>query len=339
MGELRVAMTEKGVLKETQDRVVKAIESFALYGFPESHALSFALLAYASAWLRVHRLAEMTAALLNNQPMGFYSSSTLVRDAKLHGLKVLPVCAVQSELNCSVVDDQTIRLGLLQLRGFNRTFAEKLVSERRRQPWSSLDDFMLRCPLPRDERRVLAKAGALNALATHRRIALWEVEKDRVQDLFSIASSRTDNAALQSPLQPMTRPELLQADFETVSLTVGSHPMALVRAQLPKVTRARELKNAGNGQQVVIAGMVICRQRPGTANGHVFVSLEDETGISNAFVHSTLFEKQRLVVTQERFLQIKGRLQIVDQVISVYAQKIEPFPFEMTVETQSHDFH
>jgi error-prone DNA polymerase len=336
MAKLRAAMNRKNVPPATQERVVSSIQAFALYGFPESHAISFALLAYASAWLRAHRFAEMTAALLNNQPMGFYSCATLVRDAKLHGLRVLPVCAVRSELRCRVVDDDTIRLGLNQLRGFSRASAEHLVSERTRGPWQSMEDFMLRCPLPRDERRVLAKAGALNELAPHRRAALWEVERERAHDLFSNRAAQESGAA---PLPMMTPAERMEADFDAAALTVGPHPMALIRATQADVTRARELGGRRHGQHVVIAGMVICRQRPGTAKGHVFISLEDETGIANAFVPSTLFEIQRLVITQEPFLRIRGRLQVVDDVISVYALEVEPLPYEAKLGAMSHDFH
>ena len=339
MGELRAAMTERNVIKVTQERVIGAIESFALYGFPESHAISFALLAYASSWLRVHRLAEMTAGLLNNQPMGFYSSSTLVRDAKLHGLRVLPVCVVESELDCKVVDDGTIRLGFAQLRGFNKGTAEALVKERAYAPWRGLEDFLLRSELPREERRLLAKAGALHALAEHRRVALWEVEKERVRDLFSVSAEQAEGKVQETPLPRMTRAQLLQSDFDTVGLTVGSHPMALIRRRLPEVTRANQLGEGNHGQRVVIAGMVICRQRPGTAKGHVFVSLEDETGIANAFVNSNLFEARRLVITQESFLRIKGTLQKVDGVISVYAQQVEGLPYETALGAESHDFH
>lgn len=340
MNELREAMTDKGVSPETQERVIASIESFALYGFPESHAISFAHLAYASAWLRVHRLAEMTAGLLNNQPMGFYSSSTLVRDAKLHGLRVRAVCVVESELDCCVEDDNTIRLGFSQLRGFNRSFAEKLLAERRRRPWQGLEDFLLRCGLPREERRILAKAGALNALAAHRRVALWEVERERTYDLFSAVAERQMEKVMETPLPRMTWPQLLQSDFESVGMTVGPHPMALVRHELPDITVARDLVHGVDGQPIVIAGMVICRQRPGTAKGHVFVSLEDETGIANAFVHSNLFEAQRLVITQESFLKIKGTLQKLDGVISVCAKEVEALPYQANLGApQSHDFH
>jgi error-prone DNA polymerase len=337
MDKLRVAMEKREVPKITQDRVVKSIQSFAVYGFPESHAISFALLAYASAWLRTHRLAEFTAALLNNQPMGFYSSATLVRDAKLHGLRVLPVCVCQSDLDCRVDDDSTIRLGLSQLRGFCAASRSLLIAARRDGPWLNIEDFLLRCPLPRDELRVLARAGALNVLTGDRRSALWGVEQKREHNLFSLHQSVAAEAA--SPLAVMTPTERLEADYEATSLTVGPHPMALMRAAFPEVTRARDLPGGRNGSRVVIGGMVICRQRPGTANGHVFISLEDETGIANAFVPSSLFEAQRLVITEESFLRIKGRLQIADGVTTVLAQAIDRLPCEAQSGVQSHDFH
>lgn len=370
MTKLRAAMQRKGVDALVQERVEKSVESFALYGFPESHALSFAHLAYCSAWLREHRLAEFTSGLLNNQPMGFYSTATIVRDAKAHGLRVRPVCVVQSIICCAVEEEMTVRLGLNQLKGLTAVSAERIVKERTMRPWRDLDDFLLRCDLSKDERRVLAKAGALNVLGHHRRSALWEVEAEREQDLFSmcgtgcqpvsatgslpVASLKRDEmdngqaarftrrlaaCATITPLAPMSPMERLSADYEAQSLTVGPHPMRFLRDSLNEVKRACDLRDCKHGQRVKIAGLVICRQRPGTAKGHVFVSLEDETGIANAFVHSDAFEANRLVITQEPFLKIHGRLQKVDNVISVYALKIEALHFEETLGAQSHDFH
>jgi error-prone DNA polymerase len=345
MAKLRRAMEERKVPAVTQDRVVSSIRSFALYGFPESHAISFALLAYASAWLRAHRMAEFTTALLNNQPMGFYSSSTLVRDAKLHGLRLLPVCVVDSDTVCTVQDDRTIRLGLNQLNGVSRASLERIVAERAVRPWQGLEDFMLRCRLPKDERRVLARAGAFNALGHHRRSALWEVEAEKSCDLFSAAAAGAEGAGPvwapgeSSPLAMMSPLERLQADYDVQSLTIGPHPMRFADGARQGIWRACDLPQGQHGQPVSIAGLVICRQRPGTAKGHVFISLEDETGIANAFVPSPLFEARRLVITQEPFLCIKGRLQIVDGVTTVYALAIEAQPFGADVGGFSHDFH
>ena len=336
MKKLREAMTFKNVPSETQESVVRSIQSFALYGFPESHAISFALIAYASAWLKVHRAVEFYAALLNCQPMGFYSSATLVRDAKLHGLSVKPVCIVQSSAHCTVENDRTLRLGLNQLRGVNRQTIGRILAEREREAWRDLDDFMLRCPMAKDERRVLAGSGALNELGHHRRSALWEVETTREHDLFSrIAGMRPKNA----PLAPMTPIERLEADYGAMELTTGTHPMGYARKDLPMVWRAIDLQHARHGLLLTIGGQVICRQRPGTAKGNVFVSLEDETGISNVFVPSATFEAYRLVITQEPFLLIHGRMQHVDGVTSVMALKIEALRFDACVHAESHDFH
>lgn len=337
MTKLRARMDERNVDKKVQDRIEQSIQSFALYGFPESHAISFALLAYASVWLKAHRTVEFYAALLNNQPMGFYSRATLVRDAKLRGIKVRPACIVESALQCTVEADDILRLGLNQLNGISRQPLQSIMAEREQHPWRDLHDFLQRCPLSKNERRVLASSGALNTLGHHRRSALWEVEDVREADLFSYSDTPRD-AALTSALTAMSSTERLEADYQTQSLTTGPHPMAYIRQQAPGVTRACDLKKARHGQHITIAGQVICRQRPGTAKGHVFISLEDETGIANAFVHSTLFEQERLVITQEPFLRIKGRLQNIENVISVYAIKIEALQFDAAIGSQSHDF-
>lgn len=332
---LREAMTQRNVDPAIQQRIVDSIKSFALYGFPESHAISFAFLAYFSVWLKVHRAVEFFTALLNCQPMGFYSAATLVRDAKKHGLRVLPVCVVESGLPCTVLDDRTLRLGLNQLRGVSGGALATLVAQRARQPWVDLEDLLRRVPLSRDERRVLAEAGALNALGHHRRSALWKVEAPPLDDLLALVEDRGS-----APLPLMNPAERLASDYRTTKLTVGTHPMGLVRAEIPRACRAADLLKKRHGSRVTIIGMVICRQRPGTANGHCFVSLEDETGIANAFVPSTLFEKERLVITQERFLKISGPVQSQEGVITVLAQRVVPFRYEemRQVAVESHDF-
>jgi len=335
MSKLRRAMTNKGVEPDLQERIVTAIQSFALYGFPESHAISFALIAYASAWLKVHRMAEFYAGLINNQPMGFYSVATLLQDAKRHGIRVLPVCVVHSGAVCEVVSDSEIRLGLSHLKGVAHTTAQRIVQCRAQAPFGSLGDFLQRTKIPQDERRVLAHAGALNALpgAGHRRAALWKSEPAlREEDLFSRLETPEDR------LPKMTPVERLQADYATQHLTTGPHPMFYLREALPELWRATDLSQARDGEHVVVGGLVICRQRPGTAKGHVFLSLEDETGISNIFVPAATFEQFRLVITQEPFLRIQGRVQSQDGVISVYALHLEALPFAPVSEVSSHDF-
>jgi len=340
--KLRAAMERKGHGSKVIDEIVGAISSFALYGFPESHAISFALLAYGSAYLKTHRAPEFYASLLNNQPMGFYAPATLVKDAKRHGVKIRPVCLERSDWRCIIETDGAVRLGFCVVRGLSQTRVEQFLKERARAPFGSLEDFKARAVLNKDELRTLAEIGALNCFAAHRRNALWQVEKPhRPEELLQNEKNgpkreaRTD----RSPLLPMTPVERLAADYRGMNLTTGPYPMALIRSQLQNIWRAIDLPKARPGQTVRIAGNVICRQRPGTAKGFVFVSLEDETGVSNAIVAPPLFEKLRLVITQEAFLIIKGQLQNSEGVVTVKAQHIEGLCHEQLIGSASHDFH
>jgi error-prone DNA polymerase len=333
--KLRTNMTRKKIAKEVQERIVNSLSSFALYGFPESHAISFALLAYASCWLKVHRAPEFYCGLLNNQPMGFYSPATLIRDGKRRGVKFLAVCAIHSEELCSIEEAGAVRLGFNYVRGLNRDKAARLVAERKRRAFASLDDLLARVPLSVTERRVLAKIGALNLLSEHRRTALWEIESVfEIDDLFFGSSAQG-----VQPLQAMTGMERLQADYDGTRVTTGPHVMSFLRSRLDHVTRATDLAKGKHGTKVTIAGVVICRQRPGTAKGHVFVSLEDETGIANAIVRCELFEKLRLTITHEPFLEIEGHLQHVEGVVSVLAKDVRGLNAPAMIDGQSHDFH
>jgi error-prone DNA polymerase len=333
--KLRTNMTRKGITKEVQDRIINSLSSFALYGFPESHAISFALLAYASCWLKVHRAPEFYCGLLNNQPMGFYSPATLIKDGKRRGVKFLAVCAVRSDELCTIEENGDVRLGLNYVRGLHRDKAAWLVAERKQRPFSSLEDLLIRVPLNKGERRVLAKIGALNLLSEHRRTALWDVES--VFDGDDLFSGKSLEGV--KPLEAMNGVERLQADFDGTRVTTGPHMMTFMRNKLPHVTSAADLVNGKHGDKITIAGVVICRQRPGTAKGHVFVSLEDETGISNAIVRSELFEKLRLTITHEPFLEIEGRLQHLEGVVSVLAKDVRGLDAPAIIEGQSYDFH
>jgi error-prone DNA polymerase len=335
--KLRTAMEKNNVAPDAIEKILQSITSFALYGFPESHAISFAILAYGSAYLKVHRAPEFYASLINNQPMGFYTPATIVKDARRHGLKVLPVCVLQSEWRCTVLADDTIRLGFCVVNGLRQEHAEMLLHERARAAFESVDDFKRRVDLTKDEQRTLAELGALNALAEHRREAMWRVEEQPAEALFVVA--RSVDSASHSPLAPMTMPERVQADYETMNLTTGPHPMRLLREQLTNVWRAIDLAQARNGATVEIAGNVICRQRPGTAKGFVFISLEDETGVSNAIVTPDLFEKQRLLITEEPFLSIEGEVQNSDGVVLIKARRIAALAHEQLAGSESHDFH
>jgi len=405
--KLRTAMERKGVAPDKIDKIVQSISSFALYGFPESHAISFAILAYGSAYLKVHRAPEFYASLLNNQPMGFYTPATIVKDAQRHGLKIKPVCVSQSDWRCTVIcDDQpspqsspwpgrggreapvrvgeAVRLGFCVVNGLREEHAEELVRQRQAQQFDSLDDFKRRVPLSKEELRRLAELGALNCFAEHRRAAMWEVEETLHDDLlthnashpersegphprsFGYAgrkerssilgevprSARDDSekgSTSSSPLKRMSLPERVKADYETMNLTTGPHPMKLLRESLPNIWRAIDLVHARHGSTIQIAGNVICRQRPGTAKGFVFISLEDETGVSNAIVEPDLFEHFRLVITEAAFLLIEGEVQNSDNVVLIKAGEIRPLLHlpamlalqagEQLVGSESHDFH
>jgi len=480
--KLRRGMTKKGITDRTQDEIVEQIASFALYGFPESHAASFALIAYASAYLKCHYLAAFTAATLNNQPMGFYQPFTIIKDAQRHGLKVLPVDVTRSNWECTMEDrsqgpgvrshegrdqrsevgDQNLpaadtefeivgrmtsqsrrdeifiedsdnkflgapsgarefrsygacdlfvkpnsinipplcggsadiyrpalRLGLLCVKGLREEAGRAIARARSQQPFTSIDDLHYRVPeLRKDELRKLAAVGALNFIErgvgcrglgvennsvsainayevtsrinekfsdspsrsnllhptpntlhprTHRRDALWQVERVS-RDAGPLYETLEEAGG--SPLTPMTLHERLNADLRGTGITIGRHPMAHQREWLDKmkVAHAGDLKNIRNGQLLKVAGWVIVRQRPGTAKGFVFLSLEDETGIANIIVRPQLFEKYRLELVNYPFLLIEGTLQHQDNVISVKARRVEPLNIKIE-NAGSHDFH
>jgi len=349
--KLRRGMTAKGITGETQGKIVQSITSFALYGFPESHAASFALLAYASAWLKCHYLAAFTAAMLNNQPMGFYRPATLVKDAQRHGLKFKPIDATRSDWNCTlekIADGFAVRLGMRYVKGLREEIALEIVRQRGIRKFTSIDDLRQRVPeIQQSELTALAEVGALNFLSDrkgfHRRDALWQVERAarRPGPLLETQESSQDASEIrESPLQPMTDEERLIADFRGTGLTAGPHPMAYCRAEMKKrgIRAAIELAKLCDGAQVRVAGAVIARQRPGTAKGFVFLSLEDETGIANAIITPQLFQQDHTVVVHNQFLLIEGTLQNQENVISVKVHRVEALTISRA-ETPSHDFH
>jgi error-prone DNA polymerase len=332
------ALRKNNVSAPAVEYILKSLASFALYGFPESHAISFALIAYASAWLKVHRPTAFYAALLNNQPMGFYSPASLVQDARRHGIRTLPVCVQLSAEKCQVENDDTIRLGLISLKGVKTASRQKLLAARSDRPFLSLTDFLQRTTFNPSERRVLAASGALNALTGHRRAALWHVESMHPEDeLFQQAATGEEQEL--SPLERMSLLERLQADYATTELTTGAHPMKLLRPRLDGLCPAADLKNLPPGSQVKIGGAVITRQRPGTAKGFCFITVEDETGHANAIVRPTLFEQARLIINLVPALIISGRLQNESGVIHVMADKITAMPSDGMPEQASHNYH
>src|ERR1022692_82729 len=348
--KLREGMDRNGIRGAIQDQIVLAITSFALYGFPESHAASFAMIAYASAYLKCHYLAAFTAALLNNQPMGFYHPSILIKDAQRHGLRVLPVDVTRSDWPCTIecgagcqpaggLLTRHLRLGFRYVRGMRQTAAEAIVRARAERPFTSVDDLALRVPeLRKDEMKMLAEVGALNPLQQiHRRDALWVAER-AVRPVGPLLE-QLEAAEGASPLARMTVEERLTSDFRGTGVTIGRHPMAYRRTEMQAlgVTPAAYLARVPHGRLVRIAGSVIVRQRPGTAKGFVFLSMEDETGVMNAIITPSTYDRYKLVVVGEPFLLIDGVLQNQDGVISVKVGRVEALPAGAAAE--SHNFH
>jgi error-prone DNA polymerase len=375
-GKLRRGMTENKIPPATQDEIVQAISSFALYGFPESHAASFALIAYASAYLKVKYLAAFTAAILNNQPMGFYSPAVLVKDAQRHGLRVRPIDVQHSGWACTIEEDSSpdpikgtntvpdpsrssrgkddaqpaaslsLRLGLGYARGLREQTGNAIAASRLQDgPFRSVDDLALRVPsLNKKEITLLANIGALNHLSGigHRRDALWQVERAGKPEgpLLTHTGALLAEAPDLSPLRRMTAEERLVADYAGTGLTIGPHPMSYRRDALRRqnILSAEDLRTRRDGEYVRTAGCVIARQRPGTAKGFIFLSMEDETGIANIIVTPDLYERDMVTVTRSRFLLVEGPLQNQDNVIHVKAVRLTSLA-DHSVEVRSHDFH
>src|SRR5438552_10197542 len=333
--KLRAGMAEQGIAGEAAEAIIRSITAFALYGFPESHAASFALLAYASTYLKAHHPAAFYAALLNNQPMGFYHPATIVGDAARHGKTIHPADVNHSDWLCAIEADGTVRLGLRYVRGLREEAGRRIE---RLRPFASADDLVRRAGLHHDELTRLAELGALGSLGLERRAALWEIE----------LAARPAGALYEgipgppspSPLPSMTAEEALVADCEGTGLTLGPHPMVFHRERLERlrVARAIELPGLKDGRAVRVAGAVVVRQRPGTAKGFVFLTPEDETGLVNVVVPPPLFHLYRLVLVQEPFLYVEGTLEHRDDVISVRAGRIQPLRSELG-RLPSHDFH
>jgi error-prone DNA polymerase len=344
--KLRRGMSERNIPPTTQETIIGFITSFALYGFPESHAASFARLAYASAVAKVRYLAAFTAALLNNQPMGFYHPASLIKDAQLHGLRVRPVDVTRSQWQCTLEAGKqgpVLRLGLNQISGLQRATAERVLQERERREFASITDLADRVPeLSKADLRKLAAAGALNPLDSerklHRREALWQAERagKSVGPLLRGIAEPEES----SPLKAMDANERLVADFNSTGVTVGPHPMFYRRKEMNRmhVTPANRLYTFKDGEHVRVAGSVITRQRPGTAQGFIFLTLEDETGHANVIVTPAVYKENRMTVLSERFLIIDGILQNTDGVIHIKARRFRRME-GANVPIRSHDFH
>ncbi|RPI54520.1 MAG: DNA polymerase III subunit alpha [Acidobacteria bacterium] len=402
--KLREGMAKNGIVGDTAEQIISSITAFALYGFPESHAASFALLAYASAYLKAHFPAAFYTALLNNQPMGFYHPATLVKDAQRRGVRFTGIDVQHSDWLCRVDADGSVRLGLRYVSGLREdvgcaierangrgqraeptrsTMCPKCgcddqsmietvkagaffcnncahdwnlanpANSRTHAPtnqlnlpveppprFRSVDDLVNRTGIRREELQTLAEIGAFASFGYERREALWQVEKAirPAGELFQATESEQGLEA--SPLPAMSAEERVVADYAGTHLTIGPHPMAMRRSELAMrgVLRAVDLPRARNGRRIRVAGSVITRQRPGTAKGFVFLTLEDETGIANVIVRPDLFDRDRLTILEQPFLLVDGILQNQDGVTSVKAERLHALA-GASIAIDAHDFH
>ncbi len=357
---LRSGMQARGITGEAQEEIVRGITSFALYGFPESHSASFALIAYASAYLRAHHPAAFLVGMLNAWPMGFYNPATLVKDAQRHGVTVLPIEVAHSDWKCVLEPGETgprPRVGLRYVAGLAKETGERIAMERAQAPFEGLADFAKRVAPKRDETFALAESGALASIdpaAPTRRSAIWQVaavERDP-QSLF--AGAKPPGSDAPSPLEELSPLETTLADYRTTGITTGPHVMSHLRAELRArgVLSAGALKELPNGRFVRTAGHVIVRQRPGSAKGFCFLTLEDETGTSNAVLTPDAFARLRIPLHASPLLEVAGPIQNVDGVIHVKVGSIRPLAMETEVKSPgsggrsgrgrgygSHDYH
>jgi len=338
--ELIEGMTGNGYSEEYARRIFKQIQGFGEYGFPESHSVSFALLAYVSSWLKCHEPAAFTCALLNSQPMGFYPPSQLVQDARRHGVEVRPADVTASTWDCTLEEGSSpaLRLGLRMVSGLSEAAAERIVAARRHDP-RTVEALARLAPLDRRELDCLARAGALETLAGHRRHALWQAAgTERMPPLFADLPVRESGVSLPPP----TEAQDIVADYRSLGLTLRRHPLALLRPQLQRrrMLSAEALHALAHGRTAQVAGIVTCRQRPGTASGVVFLTLEDETGCANIVVWRSLLERQRREVLSARLLGVHGTIEREGDVVHVLATRLRDLSALLgELPTQSRDFH
>ncbi|MCY1338790.1 Error-prone DNA polymerase [compost metagenome] len=336
-------MLERGYTKEFTERIFRQIEGFGSYGFPESHAASFALLTYASCWLKCHEPAAYACALINSWPMGFYSPDQILQDARRHGIEVRPVDVRHSDWDCGLEDggreQPAIRLGLRMIRGFREEDARRISASRGQRMFTDVGDLALRADLDSRARELLADAGALRGLAGHRHKARWAVAGVEAQmPLF--AGQSTEEAEVSLPLP--TRGEDLLTDYAVLGTTLGPHPMKLLRGALKarRCRSSRELAALEHGRPVRVAGLVVGRQRPQTASGVTFITLEDEFGMLNVVVWHDLAERQRQPFLEARLMQVDGTLESESGVRHVIAGRLLDLGELLDgLDVRSRDFH
>ena len=330
-------MLRRGYTHQYAEQIYQQIQGFGEYGFPESHAASFALLVYVSSWLKCHEPAAFACALLNSQPLGFYSTSAIVQDARRHGVEIRPADVQVSDVD-SKLEGLALRLGLGLIKGLKVTSSERLITVRKERLFSSTEDLARRAGLDRHDLSSLAAADALASLSGHRREALWEtLAVDEVTRLELPAIPVTS-----PPLAPPTEGEEIVGDYATMGLTLRRHPLALLRERLKKrrIRTAEEVANSTHGQFIRAAGIVTCRQRPATASGVIFVTLEDETGYVNLVVWNDLADRQRKELLGSKLLAVSGDVQRAGRVVHILARRFEDLSALLgRLATSSHDFH
>ena len=344
-GKLIAGMLDKGYARDFAERLFEQIKGFGDYGFPESHAASFALLAYVSSWLKCHQPAAFACALINSAPMGFYSPDQLLQDARRHSVRTLPIDVRHSDWDCTLEPERdtrlqpAIRMGLRLIRGFSESTARDIMAARGQYPFADVADLSIRAKLDRRDQALLADAGALRALAGHRHRARWAIAGVEPQlPLFPGSTPETETIALPLP----TRGEDLRADYALTGTTLGPHPLRLLRPRL----RARhyrasnELAALPNGRPVRVAGIVTLRQQPQTSSGVVFLTIEDEHGLTNVVIWRRVVLRQRRVLLASRLLAVEGHLESQHGVQHLIAHTLEDLtPMLGELEVRSRDFH
>ena len=335
--KLRAGMAQNGITGVIADEIVKSITSFALYGFPESHSASFALIAYASAYLKYYHPASFFTAMLNCYPLGFYHPATLTKDAERHGVRLLPIDVAHSKWNCTI-EQGALRLGLKYVSGLREETGKRAEHERALGAFESMADFSARVNPNRRELDLLAYAGAFASFGMTRRDAIWQAAAVEREPGSLLA--KVEPRATPTRLPAMSAIEETTADYAATGLTTRPHLMTFLREKLRArgVLSAEELPRAKHGSWVKTAGVVIVRQRPGTAKGFVFITLEDETGISNLILMPGLFQQHRALLRTAKILYAEGVLQTVDGVTAIKASRFRALQPPGALPA-SHDFH
>lgn len=326
------------------ERIFEQIKGFGSYGFPESHAASFALLCYASSWLKCHEPAIFTCALVNSWPMGFYSPDQLLQEARRQGIEVRPVDVCHSEWDCTLEPDAqgtlALRMGLRLVRGLAEADARRLEQARAQQPWRDVEDLCLRAGLATRARACLADAGALRALASDRHQARWQVAAVQAQLPLFADVQAVPEVAVQLPAPTVAQD--LVADYQALGTTLGPHPLTLLRARLRALgcRSSAELQGLEHGDNTAVTGLVVGRQRPQTASGVTFVTLEDEHGMVNVVVWRALAERQRRALVGAQLLKVSGRLEQQNGVRHLIARRLEDVTALLQgLDVRSRDFH